>query len=235
VTRPVRFALGHGVAEAFVADPYAAVLRVLQKASAALSATDIKGAWRTAGVPKQDADQAWPRVQRRLKSHDHVAVSGSGHEMTYRWTPRPAEPTASEALNILATGQLRSDRRQALADIVRKALDQSGDRGVVGRLEQKEKDAVRALAELAIEVEELATNQGSARAMIHRVRARTKLAALEPIGRAGETAPYDRKRHDSISKSVGDGSAVFIIRPGYVWKRPNGDIVVAKAVVQDRS
>ena len=114
-------------------------------------------------------------------------------------------------------------------------LDQGGDRGVVGRLEQKEKDAVRALAELAMEVEELATNKASARAMIHRVRARTKLAALEPIGRAGETASYDRKRHESISKSVGDGSAVFVIRPGYVWKHPNGDILVAKAVVQDRS
>ncbi len=224
------------MAEAFVADPHAAALLVLQKASAALSATDIKEVWRTAGVPKHDADQAWPRVQRRLKSHDHVVVSGSGQEMTYRWTPQPAEPTASEALNILATGQLHADRRQALVEIVRVSLaGENVDRGVVGRLEQKEKDAVRALAELAMEVEELATNQASARAVIHRVRARTKLADLEPIGRAGETASYDRNRHDSISRSVGEGSEIFVIRPGYVWKHPNGDILVAKAVVQDRS
>ena len=121
VTRPARSALGSGVADTFVADPYAAVFRVLQKASTASTATAIKEVLRSAGVAKNDADQAWPRVQRRLKSHDHVVVSGSGQEMTYRWTPQPAEPTASEALNLLATGQLRADRRQALVDIVRNA------------------------------------------------------------------------------------------------------------------
>jgi hypothetical protein len=227
--------MGHGVSETFVSDPYAAVLRVLQEASDGLTATGVKEALRAAGVAKDDADQAWPRVQRRLKSHEQVVVSGSGQEMTYRWTRQPVEPTATEALNLLATRQLRADRRHVLVEVVRTALDQSGDHGVVLRLEQKEKDAVLALAELAMEVEELATNQASARAMIHRVRARTKLAALEPIGRAGETVAYDRKRHESMSKSVGEGSEVFVIRPGYVWKHPDGEILVAKAVVQDRS
>ncbi len=221
--------------ETFATDPYAAVLRVLQKSSKALTATRIKDELRNAGASKTDADHAWPRVQRRLKSHDHVIVSGSGQEMTYRWAQQPVDPSAADALDLLAAGALHKDRRQALVEIVRGALDQSGDAGVVGRLEQKEKDAVRALAELAMEVEELATNQASARAMIHRVRARTKLAALEPIARAGETVSYDRRRHESISKSVGEGSEVFVIRPGYVWKQPNGDVLVAKAVVQDRS
>jgi molecular chaperone GrpE (heat shock protein) len=97
---------------------------------------------------------------------------------------------------------------------------------------QKEKDAVRALAELAMEVEELATNEASAKAIIHRVRARTKLAALEPIGGAGEATTFDRRRHESVGRSVTDGSAVVVVRPGYIWK---GEVLLARAVVQDRT
>ena len=237
----VRFSIGRprpyianvvkSVAEGFARDSLTAVLRVLEQASEALTATEIKDVLRAGGVAKADTDHAWPRVQRALMSHVNVAASSAGHPMTYRWMEQPADPSAIEALNLLATGYPRAPRRLELVGIVRTALAQH----VVARLEQKEKDAVRALAEMAIEVEELATNEASSRAVIHRIRARTKLSGLEPIGRIGETTPYDRRRHESISQDVEDGSPVVVVRPGYVWKRPHGDLLVVKAVVQDRS
>ncbi len=93
---------------------------------------------------------------------------------------------------------------------------------------------LRALAELAIEVEELATNRASARAIIHRVRARVKLVGLEPIDRAGERSTLDRTRHASIGPPILDGTPVLVLRPGYLWKADVGDVLLERAVVQER-
>jgi hypothetical protein len=227
----VRSTVADGLGALFVSDPVAAVLRVLRRDPGALTAVGIKEALLGGGVGKSEADRQWPGIQRRLRCHENVVVAGTGHLMTYRWIEKSSDPTPMDALEQLANGQMASTRRRTLADIVRAALTGSSS-AVVSRLEQKEKDAVRALAELAMEVEELATNEASAKAMIHRVRARTKLAALEPIGRAGEVTTFDRKRHESVGRSVHDGSTVVVVRPGYLWK---GELLLAKAVVQDRS
>lgn len=109
------------------------------------------------------------------------------------------------------------------------------DRADAARLEQREKELVRALAEMAIEVEELAVNEASTRALVHTVRALAKVAALRPVERAGETARFDRARHASVGAAIADGAPVLVLRPGYVWHSQDGDILIARAVVQDRS
>lgn len=109
------------------------------------------------------------------------------------------------------------------------------DRLTIARLQQRERDAVRALAEMAIEVEELAANEASGRAVVHTVRALTKLAELRPIERAGQTTRFDRARHTSVGGRIPDGAPVFVLRPGYIWNSPDGEILIARAVVQDRS
>jgi hypothetical protein len=63
----------------------------------------------------------------------------------------------------------------------------------------------------------------------------TKVAELRPIERAGETARFDRARHTSVGGRIADGAPVLVLRPGYVWHRPDGEILVARAIVQDRS
>jgi hypothetical protein len=108
-------------------------------------------------------------------------------------------------------------------------------RGQLNQARQAEIAAIRALAELAVEVEELAFNEASARAVVHRVRARAKLAQLEPIERAGAETTFNRARHKPIGQDIADGTVVVVVRPGYVWKAPPEDLVIAKAVVQDRS
>jgi hypothetical protein len=88
---------------------------------------------------------------------------------------------------------------------------------------------------MAIEVEELATNQASARALVHTVRTRTRSAMLEPVERAGESTHFDRACHQSVGGPIADGAPVVVVRPGYIWNGPNGKVLVARAVVQDRS
>jgi hypothetical protein len=92
---------------------------------------------------------------------------------------------------------------------------------------------VRSLAELASEVEELSVNEASTRAMVHRVRSRVRLSGLEPVERAGETVAFDRRRHESNGPPIADGAPVLVVRPGYVWKSPDEEVLVARAVVQE--
>ena len=114
------------------------------------------------------------------------------------------------ALDRLAGSGLPAKTRAALVAQVRAAL--------TGAAAETEIPLVRALAELAIEVEELTVNEASARAMIHRVRARVKRVGLEPIDHAGEQSTLDRTRHEPIGRPIGDGTPVVVVRPGYVWR-----------------
>ena len=71
--------------------------------------------------------------------------------------------------------------------------------------------------------------------MIHRVRTRVKGLGLEPINEPGERTTLDRSRHEPIGRPIDDGTTVVVVRPGYVWKAPTGDVLIVRAVVQDRS
>jgi hypothetical protein len=229
VTRSGRSA--RGVAALFGTDPYAAVVRVIREAGAPVTSTDIKQALEAAGVPWPDK-RTWDRLQKRLRADDHVVVE-PGYR--YRFVARPDAPSAIEAFERIARaagGRIN----QAHIEAVRRALDLVDgpvDAETAARDRQTVLDGLRALAELASEVEELTANEASARAMVHRVRGRVKLSGLEPIERAGETVPFDRRRHELIGPPARDGAPVLVVRPGYAWKTPNEDVIVARAVVQE--
>lgn len=231
MTPPGKSPRRQALAELFASDAEAAVLHVLQKADAALTAAGIKTALRAGGVAKADADRAWPWVQKKIKAHDHVTVE-PGHR--YRRTAERRRISAAEALELIVKGRPRAARRAELAAVIRAALGGSPDNGVAAaRQRQTEIDGARALAELAGEVEELTVNEASARAMIHRVRARVKRTGLEPIERAGEETTFDRKRHQPIGPPIRDGAPVVVVRPGYVWQTPTEDVLIAKAIVEE--
>jgi hypothetical protein len=194
------------LSELFENDAEAAVLHVLREASDALSAVEIKRRLQAGGVPKAAVDWTWPRVQKKIRYRDRIVVEGGRH---YRWTDGAAGGSAPSAPSDLATERDAAVQRATIP-------------------------LLRALADLAIEVEELTTNGASARAMIHRVRAQVKRVGLEPIEGAGERATLDRTRHEPIGDPIDDGTPVVVVRPGYIWNSPHGDVLIARAVVQDR-
>jgi len=227
VTRPGR--PSRALAALFGADPGAAVLRVLQEADAAITATDIKRVLQAAGGPSLDK-RSWDRLQRRLRTDDHVVIE-PGHR--YRWVAEPVMPAAADAFEQIARA-VSSRVKRGHVEAVRRALDDAPNEvETVARQRQAVLDGVRALAELASEVEELATNQASSRALIHRVRSRVRLSGLEPIERAGDAATFDRRRHEPIGPPIADGAPVIVVRPGYAWKTAHEDVLVARAAVQE--
>jgi hypothetical protein len=107
------------------------------------------------------------------------------------------------------------------------------EREYQARKRQVEIDAVRALAELASEVEERTVNETKPQVLVHEVRAWVRRSGLEPIERAGEEIGFDRKKHKPIGGSIRDGALVVVVRPGYVWKTPTEDVLISKAIVEE--
>lgn len=213
-------------------DPLPRVLEVLSQLGRACTAAEIKQALAQAGAKRAAIEAAWPRAQKRLRHHPYVRVDGD-RPLTYRFVP-PSPPSPLDAFDALLAGRLPADVRASYAELVRDALrGRSVDPEEAGRQRQARIDSLRALAELAIEVEELVANEASARTLVQRVRSRVKRSALEPVDRAGEEARYDRKRHKPIGGVIADGAAVVVVRPGYVWKSDDGDVVISRPVVEE--
>ncbi|HEX6873285.1 MAG TPA: hypothetical protein VF163_19490 [Micromonosporaceae bacterium] len=230
MTRAGRTTRRHALATLFADTPLEAVLQVLREATSSLTAIEVKAALQAGGVPRADADRRWPAVQRKLASHPQVAVQ----EHRYRWAEKPPV-TPIEALDLLTTGRVPAARKAELLDLVRSALtaDAGGSPESAARQRQAQIDAVRALAELAGEVEELTANEARAQVIVQRVRARVKRSGLEPIDQAGEETTFDRKRHHPITGPIRDGASVFVVRPGFIWKTPTEEVLIAKAVVEE--
>ncbi len=254
-------AKSRSLARLFAEDPLGAVLAVLRDApdETGLRADQVKRALAAGGV-SAEALRRWRAIQARLVTHERVSIGGDRYHRTYRYVPEPPKPSPAEALALLAGHRLPSARRAELVEILRAALgsrsapdrsatDRSApersatdrratDRSAPDRgqreLEQREKDVIAVLVDLAVEVEELATNQASTRALVHTVRNRIRSAMLEPVERAGETTHFDRSRHQSVGGPIVDGAPVVVVRPGYIWNGPHGKVLVARAVVQDR-
>ena len=216
-------------AATFASDPLDAVRAVLEAAGVPLSMAAIRDRLGDDGVPAADFDRAWQRIQKRVKADPRVAMEGR----QYAWNPdgRSLGPSPLAAVELLAGTGLRTARRKELADLVRAALGNDQERSA--RQRRAEVDAMRALAELASEVEELVVNEASAEALIHRVRARVARSNLEPVARAGEDLVFDRTRHRPIGGGIRDGSPVVVVRPGYVWRSGTGDVLVAEVLVEE--
>lgn len=230
-------------------DLHLAVMQLLEEEATALNAAQIKKALIGRGVSESVVDKGWKRAQAKFRARADVIVDGK----SYRWTGSPlpvAKPkaparqqkasaiSATEALDLLDAGGLREDKRRSLVAIVREALGAGGqpvvraDPHAAAKQRQSAIDAARALAELAIEVEELTANEAEPKVLVHRVRSRVLRNALEPIERAGEETMFDRTRHRPIGRSIDDGASVLVVRPGYVWKGLGEDLLIEKAVVE---
>ena len=224
------------LARLFDADPEAAVLQLLQETGEPMSAVDVKKALQDAGVPKTDADKAWPTVQKRIKVNEHIVVEGP----RYRWNRPLTELSPAEALDLLVKGGLSDSEKETLSFVIRDALtaapaEPSNDDGgeEAARQRQEGIDAIRKLAELASEVEELIGNETDLPVMMRQVRAFVRRSGLDPVGQAGEETRFDRKKHTPIGGQIRDGAPVIVVRPGYIWKTQDEDVLLGKAVVED--
>jgi hypothetical protein len=97
----------------------AAVLDVLRRSGAALTASEIKQALEADGLDRLAADRVWSRAQKRVRAHEHVTVDAAHR---YGWVEETAELSPAQALEKLGDGGLSARRRAELVDAVRGAL-----------------------------------------------------------------------------------------------------------------
>jgi hypothetical protein len=218
----------------------ARVLEVLDRSGVPLGAGAVKAALRADGASEAEVERIWDRFRGHAADHARVGIEVHGHAYQYRLLP---SPTPDQALARLGqTGASSADRAELVAivaaalAVATRTVPQSGVESSAGETERMRRiGAVRALAELAIEVEELTVHRASPQALIHRVRSRVGRAGLEPVESAGERTSFDRARHESIAGSIMDGTAVVVVRPGYVWRTEDEEILLVPAIVQDRN
>lgn len=201
----------------------------------------------TGAVARADADRAWRAAKKALDAHEHVALE----QRTYTWTgprdvrPAPAAdedlvPEADEELAPVPVGaqdealvrQLEALTARCAELEERLAASDTRPLQLHGAKErQSTVDAKRALAELAMEVEELAAGEVGAQVLIHRVRSRVRREGLEPIDQAGMKTTFTFRRHKPVAGRIAEGDPVLVVRPGYVWSTSEGDLLISKALV----
>ena len=224
--------------------PAAVFVDLLRSEGKPLNARAIKARLEETGVDKTVVDSAWKRAQPSLRRHSYIEFdAGSGN---YRWRDGGAGPqlSAEAALDRLVTQRLTAMGRSELAELVRAALverDQLEARAQGAYRESLRTravderplrlDAARALAEVAMEVEELAAAGAHALVTVERVRGLLAGFGLSPIGRAGEQSRFDPAWHSPIGGPVQAGTVVLVIRPGYTWQAAEQDVLIAKAQV----
>lgn len=211
----------------FAADPAAVIAELLRRAGRPQGAVTIKGRLAAAGVPLAEVDRAWPRARSALMARPDVVVTGR----SYGW--RAVAPDGDMRRELDELTERCHELTERCAEL--EAALRAGQTRTAGLRAAQERqlriDLIKALADLAMEVEELAFNGADADVMIERIRALVDGYELEPIGRAGEEGPFDPTRHAPIGARPGDGSRVSIVRPGYTWHAADGDVLLGKAQV----
>ena len=222
----------------------AAFLALLREADGPLDARALKQRLLARGVPAGVADAAWRRAQPALRRHAEVAFDAARGTYRYGTSNPPAPPlTGDEALDRLLP-QPMSGRRAELAAIVRAALKERDDlearirAGYAGGRElraaqerQIRIEAVRALADVVAEVEELAAAGAGTEVAVERIRVLAHAFGLEPIGRAGEQTTYAPALHTAIGTRPADQSRVTVLRPGYTWRDGTEVVLIGRAQV----
>jgi hypothetical protein len=197
-----------GLPREFVSDlPAEAVVAAFRRVAAADSAV---AGWLPA-LARDDRMDAMQREVDRLRAELSAAQGGA----------EAAERQAAELVD--RCGQLEEAVRVEYAEAtsVRAAQDR-----------QLQIDIIRALADLAAEVEEIATNL-EPEVLVERVRARVAAQALEPIGLAGAKVSFDPVQHDPIVGAPLAAAEVMVIRPGYRWRTTGGETLINKALIAE--
>jgi hypothetical protein len=168
--------------------------------------------------------RAWDKARPVLKQDPRIKVDG----LWYSWSGERAAVPAPDGL-LAEVERLRADKERLEALLRETHNQQVSFRAAQDR--QLRIDAMRSLAELAIEVEELVANGAGADVLIERVRVLAEINSLEPIGQVGVQLPFDPACHTPLAGYPDAGSPVSVVRPGYTWHAGGEDVLLERAVV----
>ena len=87
------------------------------------------------------------------------------------------------------------------------------------------------LADMAAYVESALERQSPER-IASRVSAMARREGLVRLGEPGQEVPYKPSEHDLVGAPATPGEAVVVRHVGYTWDGPDGEIVLARALVE---
>lgn len=122
----------------------------------------------------------------------------------------------------------------ARCEHLERLLRQQHERSVGMRAAQERQvqiDVIRALADLAAEVEELTMSKAAPEILMERVRALVADQELEAIGEAGAETSFDPMSHEILVGIARPGDAVSVLRPGYRWVSGGERTLLCRALV----
>jgi hypothetical protein len=207
-------------------DPGPVFLEVIRASPTPIRAQDIKRQVLDAGAKKPDVDRQWTRVQRVIKLHPQITMTNN----KYAWSTEMRSARSSLdtlAGNLLA--KLPPWLAQPLVQNVADALAKADDSG--GRWASPEFEAARLVADLAVAVEVLQARGDTIAEVAKLFTEETRRKRLWPLGRPGETVPFDPESHEAEVQTPDPGAVVRIVRSGYVWRGGGEPAVAAKAIV----
>jgi hypothetical protein len=221
------------------AQPHDAFIAAIRDAGRPIGGRELHRAIREAGQP-ESSWRAWASgLKDLIVLHPRIRVTGKGASKRYRWA---APVSAEEALSRLSQ-RVKAPKwlREAWREVVSAALARKRSAAKAGsvvnrRLRQAQElqagiGAARAAAEVAIEVEEIAHNGADPAQIVKRVRNALARKDLTPIGAAGEDTAFDPGVHRLDFGDPRPGTPVFILRPGYHWRRDGEVMVIEHALV----
>ncbi len=195
------------------------------------------------GMPSQYAEllpvpavaEAFARVGRRdpLAASWVDALSEQDRLDALREDARRAREEAAAAAE---RAEAAEERRRELADRLQRLEEQLRDlqgTEVTIRTAQERQikiDVIRALADLAAEVEELTAAKAAPEILVERVRGLAATHSLRPIGNANDDAIFDPELHEPIYGTPEPEVPVLVIRPGYIWN----ELVLQRALVDPK-
>ncbi|NUU18457.1 hypothetical protein HP550_14465 [Cellulomonas humilata] len=141
-----------------------------------------------------------------------------------------AHTLTSSVAEAQATTAAATDRLQRAEQRLRDASDTT-DALRDSQSRQIRVDAMRALADMASYVGSALERQ-SAERIGGRVAAIAAREGLTRLGEPGEHVPYKPSEHDLVGSPAEPGTAVVVRHVGYTWDGPDGEIVLARALVE---
>lgn len=225
--------------------PYEALIAVIRDAGTSLKGTEVHAGIKALGQP-ESTWKAWGSSLRDwIILHPRVKTTGAGGSLRYTWgDPMPAK----DALDLLAKRPkapewLREAWREVVADTLSgsdvssaTAEPSHSDSGVNPTLRRAQErqakiNVARAVAELAIDIEEFAHNGADPQEIIERVRSSAAMRDLTPIEVAGKDSHFDPAIHKLQFGDPKPGRPVFVMKPGYSYRYDDEVIVIEQALV----
>lgn len=210
----------------FEKDPAPVFLDIIRASARPILATEIKRRIVDAGAGKADVDRHWKRIQRMITLHPQIAMANN----RYEWL---GERRSAQSSLRLLTGRLRAKLPQWLTgpwvQNVAAALDRAGATDA-GWAEHQFQQA-RLVADLAVAIEVLEARGDTIAEVAALLAEETRRKRLWRTGTPGETVPFDPEAHEPETETPQEGTAVRVVRSGYVWRGGGEPIVAAKAVI----